>query len=61
MGEGSERGEGGGVKIQITQRELDSVLEAAKRVAHRTNTRLVVLWDRIDLVEPATMRGKEAA
>ena len=39
-------------KIKITQADLDEVLVALQRIARRTNSRAVVLWDRIEIVPP---------
>lgn len=39
-------------KIKITQVELDEVLEAMQRIARRTRSKAVVLWDRIEIVPP---------
>jgi hypothetical protein len=39
-------------KVKITQAELDEVLKVAQRVAHRTNSKAIVLWDRVEIVPP---------
>lgn len=45
------------MKVRITKQELDRCLEVAERVANRTNSRVVVRWDRIELVAAPTQVG----
>jgi hypothetical protein len=40
-----------GVKIKITRGELRSIIETAERVAHRTNSRVFIRWDRIQIID----------
>lgn len=45
------------MKVRMTKQELDHCIEVAGRVAKRTNSRVVVRWDRIELVAAPTPVG----
>ena len=44
------------VTIKVSPEELKVIIEAAKRVARRTNRKLVIHWDRIEI--PFDTSGK---